>query len=328
MAKCSSCGASFEDSGLRCPYCGSPLQSLTTASHTPTTNGPFGVTYKPPVASPQITRASTKPAAGIVTHVEIEPHVLDVMAMGALEVAPKETAGILFGREEGGLASIRQAQVIQEALIRTAYSTAPSPISEDRIAEAESRVTDLDFLGSYHSHPYFLKAFNRPEDGLRLSEGDIAYFGNQPRVRTELVIGYFPWQIWGVRSGFAQWQEVSTSLAGSDRTASTITLLCRSLDYAIPSEQLIAVIREAVVIAQQRGEASYAGMMAKELEEISKFREIRGFDAMMAGHARNTSGFRPVSLRLGYSPSAAKCPLCGAGVGAGETSCRFCGAAF
>lgn len=328
MGKCSFCGASFEKGGLRCPYCGSPMETITVSSHNPSFADRQGTARMPQGLSVFKAEAAEGAAGRTVTHIEIEPHVLDVMAIGALEVSPKETAGILFGREYGGLASVRQAQVIQEALIRSAYSTAPSPISEDRIAEAQSRVTDLDLLGSYHSHPYFLQAFGRREDGLRLSEGDVAYFSRQPWVRLELVLGCFPWQIWEACSGFARWQEAASALAGSDGTPATVTILCRSLDYAIPSEQLVAAINQAVALAQKGGEAGYAEMMAREMEVISKFREIRGFDVLVAGHARTPSGFEPVSLRLGYTPSAARCPGCGASLGTGEVSCRFCGASF
>lgn len=325
MVKCSSCGASFEDSGLRCPYCGSSVKTLMASSHIPSSNSHQGNVYMLKSHDSFSNEIGIRPAKEIITHTEIESHVLDAMVMGALEVAPKETVGILFGREDGGQASIRQAQLIQEALVRTAYLTAPNPISEERIAEAEDRVTDLDFLGSYHSHPYFLKAFKRREDGLCLSQGDVAYLSSQPRVLIELVLGCFPWQIWDVRSGFDQWQDVSAILAGSDGTPATVAILCRSLDYSLPSEQLIAVIKEAIEIAKQKGEAQYAVMMEREIEEISKFKYIWGFDALIAGHARTASGFKPVSLKIGYSPSTTRCPICGAGLGTGETSCRFCG---
>ena len=328
MAKCTSCGASFNESTLHCPYCGSSGIRSGKAGAREKTNLSAGSYFKTATKQKASGAAIEATLTENITRAEVEKHVLDSMTMGALEVAPKETAGVLFGRESEGIASIRHAQVIQEALVRTAYSTAPNPISEERIAEAEQSVIDMEFVGSYHSHPYFLKAFERPEDGLSLSQGDIAFLGQQPRTKMEMIVGYFPWQIWGVEPGPAEWQEVSTELKCSDDTKKQSKILARSIDFGIPSEQIIQVLREGLVWAQKQGDQSYAQMLSKELEQVSGYTEIKGFDIRVACHAKTGEGFEPVPANIGFSPSSVTCPKCGASVSTGETSCSFCGARF
>jgi len=328
MATCGSCGASFDEATTRCPYCGSGGISVGSASRSPSSNAQYSQLYRAGAAQARPQGAAEAPATTQINNLEIETHVLDSMTMGALEVAPKETAGVLFGREGDGLASVRHAQVIQEALVRTAYSTAPSPMSSERIAEAERAVIDLEFLGSYHSHPYFLRAFERPEDGLSLSEGDIKWLQQQPRTRIEMILGYFPWQIWGIEPGSAEWHEVPTELRHSDDQMKQARVLVRSVDYGIPSSQILQVIKEGLAWAQQQGEQSYAQMMQREMEQVSKYPEIRGFDIRVACHARAGDGYEPIPVAVGYSPSAAACPACGASIGTGETRCGFCGASF
>lgn len=328
MATCGSCGASFNEATTRCPYCGSGGISVGIAAARSTSNAQSSQLYKAGVTQAWPQGTTEVQATTQINSLEIETHVLDAMTIGALEVAPKETAGVLFGRVTDGLASVRHAQVIQEALIRTAYSTAPSPMSSERIAEAEKAVIDLEFLGSYHSHPYFLQAFDRPEDGLSLSEGDQKYLEQQPRTRIEMILGYFPWQIWRIEPGSADWHEESAALRYSKDQARQAKILIRSLDYAIPSSQILQVIKEGYAWAQQQGDQSYAQMMQKEMEQVSQFSEIRGFDIRVACHSRTSDGFQPVPVAVGYSPSSAVCPACGASIGTGETRCGFCGASF
>lgn len=92
------------------------------------------------------------------------------ISVAAVEVYPRETAGILIGIRGGGKIWVEYAVPIQTAR-RDEESVTWKPHVEDRIKAFMTGCTNLEIVGSFHSHPWddhktLFKGMNR------LSEAD------------------------------------------------------------------------------------------------------------------------------------------------------------
>ena len=325
MTSCGMCGGSIPPEATECPYCGEAVLSSRSTQGTLGRNRSMDLDKADTYTSESATTVAYRETGAAVARCEASKDVLDTMVMGAIEIAPCETIGILYGTTYSDSISILHAQPIQKAE-RYAISTNPDRISHQLLEEAERRATEYDLVGGYHSHPYFVQ-FGDPVEGLSLSEADVDFLTYAPQLKTELVVGVFPIQIWEMSFEGGEWREQAARVKRPRGGTSQVNLLVKDIDTVIPYARLAEAYQESFEYAKVHS-PGHLSMIAKEWQNIERIGDINGLRSIVAAYSNRAEVTEPIPLKLGYHPVASNCPECGAPVYGGERECVYCGTVF
>ncbi len=112
---------------------------------------------------------------------DVNHGTLAALTASAVEVYPKETAGLLFGMMDGSSIRCTMCQPFQEAH-RTVYAVNWDAVHHERVKKSVIMSTGFKFLGIYHSHP------NAP---VKLSPEDVTFMRDN-KCTINLVISLVP----------------------------------------------------------------------------------------------------------------------------------------
>ena len=147
--------------------------------------------------------------------IEIMSDELERLAASALELLPMETLGVLFGEQEPGIYRLRRSFVAQNVDFRNAMSVKPGKFSQVVLRRFQRQASGYAFMGSYHSHPYFIVDILGGDAyvGNMLSKSDVMCVllrcaAENLKQYHELIVGMFPVQIWGGSDAPEKWRRI------------------------------------------------------------------------------------------------------------------------
>jgi len=266
---------------------------------------------------------------------EIGKKVLDQIAKYMIDMAPEETRGVLFGNSTKLAISISDSHILQEVVNRNIMSIEWNPAVIERIKNVQKSFSDLEFLGGFHSHPYFDPSWinGKQDNGLGLSPTDVESFVSALResIRKkfeesdihgapdiEVVVACYPWKLWGVQGKETEWQSVKANIpviarninAKSnndlyvDRGYKIVDVLKKGIDYELKLKDIKSKFYKTMEKLADAGEEECLKRVEKEWELVKNIcgERIRGFDVKVVCHCgrfweeEGLVGLSPISI--------------------------------
>jgi len=246
-----------------------------------------------------------------IAELNITPAQLDQLVISAVEEVPCETVGVIFGKKQIDGLHIGKTYVIQNVYDRDAISVSPRYFSTELIHEYEKSVSDLEFFGGYHSHPYFSDIIGGVSyAGSRLSGGDLkAIFQHNEvfpdmQAVVELCLAYFPHELWNF-NGYSDsdWHEVvfespGFGIAGLDPNeegpdypvkhfpAKRYNVLEKDVDVSVPKDLVLEKLHETISKYLREGNRDAARKVDEDIKALNAIEgdNLQGFRVILAAH--------------------------------------------
>lgn len=254
---------------------------------------------------------------------------LDAFVVSALEVMPCECLGMLFGHLSEAQISLSHLHPMQNVIFRDPVSVQQSVFSRRRILQIQESLGETEYVGSFHSHPYFLPEDigEKMQDGLGLSDADIRCQLNFEDSEMELLLGYFPWEPWDLKTRETPWTPISWELKDSAGIPRDTQVISRNMAMNVKPNHLAVDFDEALLkidetmldlkkkfrdkddtSASGEEDQAYAEAVGyfnkrrqrlnREKTYLEKIEKITGFRIIVAAHVKMGNGLAPCPLLL------------------------------
>lgn len=254
----------------------------------------------------------------VLRNVQVAQEQLNALVMSALEVTPGETHGLAFGHLGAKSLDVYRLHPMQEVLYRDASCVMPSGFSHQRIREIQQSLGDLEFLGTFHSHPYIAPEIVKGNyiEGLGLSEGDIYFQDYIEDSELELLLSYFCWDTWQeFDSNPSDWDEMPVTVKNSKGAACQVNVLRRGMKVNFSIADIVMEIEEVLLrkIKQLQGKqkteedpeklAQTVSILKQEMTALQALlrqdkKSISGFEVFATAHTKYRDTIQPTDIHL------------------------------